>query len=125
MAKRALIVDDEKAARLLWAAVAKEWEIEVVEAEDGRAALNLLRGAGVFDLVVLDVMMPFMDGYEVVKHMREDERLKAIPVIISTANRTTQALAEVPFDDHTIFVNKASGLESIRRGIAKALGAKQ
>ena len=124
MAHRALIVDDERDARLLWATVAKEEGLEVVEAEDGREALDHLRRDPPFDLVVLDVMMPFVDGYEVVKQMREDERLRAVPVIISTANRTTQDLSEVPLDGLTHFVNKSSGLENMRRGIARALGGR-
>src|SRR5438094_2616136 len=108
MAKRLLIVDSEKDARLLWWAVAEDSGLEVVEATDGREALDILRRDPAFDLVVLDVMMPFADGYEVVKQMREEAPLKEVPVIISTANRTTQQLTEVVFDGPTSFVNKSS-----------------
>lgn len=118
---KALIADDEMNARILWKAVAEEAGLEVIEAADGREALDLLKREAPFDLVVLDVMMPFMDGYEVVKEMRGDERLKAVPVIISTANRTTQNLAPFPTEGPTLFVNKAAGLDNMRRGIAKAL----
>jgi len=124
MGKKALIVDDEKDARLLWSAVAEDSGLEVVEATDGREALDILQHDADFALVVLDVMMPFADGYEVVKQMREDDRLKEIPVIISTANRTTQDLSEVTFAGPTSFVNKSSGLANMRRGIDRALGTK-
>jgi two-component system chemotaxis response regulator CheY len=119
-----LIADDEKEARLLWMAVAKAEGLEVAVAEDGREALDLLQRSDPFDLVVLDVMMPFVDGYEVLKQMRGDERLKTVPVIISTANRTTQDLDELPTDLLVAFVNKAAGVENMRRGIAHALGRK-
>jgi two-component system alkaline phosphatase synthesis response regulator PhoP len=122
MAQKMLIADDEKEARLLWTAVAQAEGLEVAEALDGREALDRLKGDDSFDVVVLDVMMPFLDGYEVLKHMREDERLKAVPVIISTANRTTQDLDEMPVDVQLSFVNKAAGVENMRRGISRALG---
>jgi len=124
MPKKVLIVDDENDARLLWSAVATDSGLEVVEATDGREALDILRRDPAFDLVVLDVMMPFADGYEVVKQMREDAQLKTIPVIISTANRTTQELPTAALDGLTSYINKASGLENMRRGIAQALGMK-
>jgi hypothetical protein len=54
--------------------------------------------------------------------MRGDARLKTTPVIVSTANRTTQSLGEITVDEKTFFVNKASGIENMRRGIARALG---
>jgi hypothetical protein len=56
--------------------------------------------------------------------MRGDARLKTVPVIISTANRTTQDLNELPDDILVAFVNKAAGVENMRRGIAQALGRK-
>jgi CheY-like chemotaxis protein len=122
MARKALVADDDKDARFLWAVVAREFELEVVEASNGREALELLAQDIEIGLVVLDVMMPLLTGYKVLHEMRSDDRLKAIPVIISTANRTTQALDEIVVDDRTSFVNKASGIDNMRRGIARALG---
>jgi two-component system chemotaxis sensor kinase CheA len=94
----------------------------VVEAEDGRQAIDILKNDADFKLVILDVMMPYADGYEVLKHIREDERLKEVPVIISTADRTTRGLTGIPVDDKTSFINKAAGLDNMRRGVANALG---
>ena len=54
--------------------------------------------------------------------MRGDDRLKDIPVIMSTADRTTQHLGGLVPDGKTHFVNKASGAENMRRGILRALG---
>ncbi len=123
MPRRILIADDEKEARLLWSAVAESEGFSVVEAPDGRAALDELQGEEKFDLVVLDVMMPFLDGYEVLRQMKEDARLKSIPVIISTADRTTQELEGIFSGPGIFFINKSSGLESMRRGVAKAAAA--
>jgi CheY-like chemotaxis protein len=122
MAPRVLIADDDRDARVLWSAVAEAENLTVVEAEDGREAIRALEENPDFALVITDVMMPLLDGYEVLKFIREDERLKHLPVIISTSDRTTRGLTGVPVDDRTFFVNKASGLDSMRRGVIAALG---
>lgn len=122
MPDRVLIADDDRDARVLWTAVAEAESLEVVEAEDGREAVEILDRDTDFKLIILDVMMPYVEGYEVLKHIRSVERLKEIPVIISTADRTTRGLTGVPVDDKTSFINKASGLDNMRRGITQALG---
>lgn len=122
MSPRVLIADDDRDARVLWSAVAEAENLTVVEAEDGREAIRALEENPDFALVITDVMMPLVDGYEVLKFIREDERLKHLPVIISTSDRTTRGLTGVPVDDRTFFVNKASGLDNMRRGVIAALG---
>ena len=117
-----LIADDDRDARVLWTAVAEAESLEVVEAEDGRQALEILDNDTNFKLIILDVMMPYVEGYEVLKHIRTVERLKEIPVIVSTADRTTRGLTGIPIDDKTSFINKASGLDNMRRGVVQALG---
>ena len=122
MAPRVLIADDDRDARVLWSAVAEAENLTIVEAEDGRQALNALEENPDFALIITDVMMPLLDGYEVLKYIRENERLKHLPVIISTSDRTTRGLTGIPVDDRTFFINKASGLDSMRRGVIAALG---
>lgn len=122
MPERVLIADDDRDARVLWKAVAEAEFLLVVEAEDGRQAIEILDKDSDFKLIILDVMMPYVEGYEVLRHIRQDDRLKDIPVIISTADRTTRGLTGVPVDDKTSFINKASGLDNMRRGIIQALG---
>jgi CheY-like chemotaxis protein len=122
MTLKVLIADDDRDARVLWTAVVEAELLSIVEAEDGRQALEILKSDTDFGLIILDVMMPYVDGYEILKHIRDDERLKDVPVIISTADRTTRGLTGVPVDDKTSFINKASGLDNMRRGVASALG---
>lgn len=57
---------------------------EVVSARDGDEALRLARDTGP-DLAVLDVMMPKLDGFELTRKLREEERTRQIPVILLTA----------------------------------------
>lgn len=123
--ERVLIADDDRDARVLWTAVAEAENLMVTEAEDGRQAMEILERDANFNLIILDVMMPYVEGYEILKYIRTDERLKEVPVIISTADRTTRGLTGIPVDDKTSFINKASGLDNMRRGIAQALDRQQ
>jgi CheY-like chemotaxis protein len=122
MTEKILIADDDKDARFLWKVVAREQGLEVIEVGNGRDAVDTIERDAEISLVILDVMMPLMNGYKVLQQIRAAERTKTLPVIISTANRTTQSLGEVTVDEFTIFVNKASGIDNMRRGIARALG---
>lgn len=79
-----LIVDDEDKNRKLLRHVLNHSGYEVVEAGDGVHALSAL-ARDQPDLVLLDIMMPNMDGYEVCKRMQSDAILAAIPVIFITA----------------------------------------
>jgi len=79
-----LVVDDEEKNRKLLRHVLLHGGYTVIEAGDGVRALSLLRDNPV-DLVLLDVMMPAMDGYEACGHMQADALLRSIPVIFVTA----------------------------------------
>ncbi len=58
--------------------------LTVVEADDGVDALRKLNGGGQLDIILTDINMPIMDGLKLVKRVRSDEALKAIPIIIIT-----------------------------------------
>lgn len=78
---RVLIVDDERLNRtVLRAALTKQGQ-DVVEAADGRQALDRL-AEGPIDVVLLDIMMPVMDGYATLEAIKADPALRHIPVII-------------------------------------------
>jgi CheY-like chemotaxis protein len=80
-AGRVLVVDDGAMnRRVLRAALEREGH-EVSEAADGRAALSLLRD-GPVDVVLLDLVMPEMDGFETLAAIKADESLRHLPVIV-------------------------------------------
>ena len=80
-----LIVDDDETNRYtLSRRLRREGYENLIETADGAAALALLRSRP-FDLVLLDVMMPGMDGYEVLGTMKSDPALSAVPVIMISA----------------------------------------
>ena len=79
-----LIADDNRVNRLLLARGLEQQGHAVVFAEHGREALDLLR-ARPFDLMLLDVLMPELDGYEVLADLKLDPHLRDIPVIMTSA----------------------------------------
>jgi class 3 adenylate cyclase len=80
-----LVVDDNEDNRYaLTRRLAREGYPNVVTADDGAQALELLSGKP-FDLVLLDIMMPNVNGYEVLEKMKADEKLRHIPVVMISA----------------------------------------
>ncbi len=81
---RLLVVDDNKVNRLLLARGLQEQGHQVTFAENGRQALEVLRREA-FDLVLLDILMPEIDGYQVLEALISDPTLRHIPVIVVSA----------------------------------------
>jgi two-component system chemotaxis response regulator CheY len=80
-----LIVDDFSTMRRIVRNLLKEiGYANADEAEDGQIALKMLRGSN-FDFVVSDLNMPNMDGFELLRQIRADEKLKTLPVLLVTA----------------------------------------
>ena len=81
---RVLVVDDNKVNRLLLARTLELQGHHVESAENGRLALARLNDDD-FDLVLLDIEMPEMDGFEVLAQLKEDRALRDIPVIVTSS----------------------------------------
>lgn len=84
MAKKILAVDDEKHIVRLVQVNLERAGYQVVTANDGKEALEKVREENP-DLMVLDVMMPYMDGFEVLQNLRRNPSTRDIPVIMLTA----------------------------------------
>ncbi len=83
-AKRLLIVDDVEDNLFLLEAILTEEGYEVDSAKNGKEALAKIE-ASPPDLVLLDAMMPGMDGYEVTRRIRQNKKIPFIPVLLITA----------------------------------------
>lgn len=81
---RVLVIDDEAPIRLLCRVNLEAAGIDVTEAEDGRAGLEAAQQEGP-DVILLDVMMPGMDGWQVFEALVQDERTSEIPIVFLTA----------------------------------------
>src|SRR5947199_4158315 len=81
---RLLVVDDNKVNRLLLGRSLELQGHSVASAENGRVALEMLRRDG-FDLVLLDMEMPEMDGFQVLERLVNDRQLHDLPVIVTSS----------------------------------------
>lgn len=79
--KRILIVDDSEMARNFHAYILRNMGFDAITAMDGSEALEKFF-ADPFDLVITDINMPLMDGYEFVRRIREEAQFEEIPIII-------------------------------------------
>jgi class 3 adenylate cyclase len=87
-----LVVDDDEANRAMLSRRLVRLGHQVALAENGRQALEKLRAAP-FDLVLLDIQMPEMNGYEVLEHLKADPALRDLPVIVLSASSETDRIA--------------------------------
>jgi signal transduction histidine kinase/CheY-like chemotaxis protein len=82
---KVLLVDDDVRSAFALNKVLRKHGLSVVLANDGQLALQKLAEQGDIELVLMDIMMPVMDGYEAIRRIRADERFKHLPVIALTA----------------------------------------
>jgi hypothetical protein len=83
--KTVLVVDDDVRNIFAITAVLEQHQVNVVYAENGRQALDKLEQEPVVDVILMDIMMPEMDGYEAMRRIRTDPRFARLPIIALTA----------------------------------------
>lgn len=83
--KSVLIVDDVEMNIFALTSYLETLDINVLVAKNGEEAITLLQGGTKPDVILLDMMMPVMDGYETLKVLKESDSLESIPVIAVTA----------------------------------------
>lgn len=101
-----LVVDDDAITRKLLMTILKQnlKIYEILEAQDGQEALETLNKNRDIDFVLLDIIMPGLDGIEILEYMRKDPRFKNIPVIVLSTDETQKTRAiEAGAND---FINK-------------------
>jgi two-component system chemotaxis response regulator CheY len=84
MTKRVLVVEDDAAVSHMIAQILRAEGYESSAASEGRSALAILR-SGSFDVVILDVMLPGMDGISILKSIREEPSLNGVAVLMLSA----------------------------------------
>ncbi|MBI3321527.1 MAG: response regulator [Candidatus Omnitrophica bacterium] len=87
---RILVIDDELKIRSFLKELLEHQEYEVLTAATGPEALELLRTHHSVDLILLDIMMPVMDGYEVYRRLKENAQTRDIPVLVVSAKGERQ-----------------------------------
>jgi CheY-like chemotaxis protein len=84
--KSVLVVDDDPRNIQSLTHLLEDHGVQVYEAENGKAALSWLEGGGQqIDIILMDMMMPEMDGYEATRYLRRNPKFKNLPVVALTA----------------------------------------
>lgn len=83
--RKVLLVDDDLRNSFALSKVLERAELNVLMAENGQAALDVLEREEGVELVLMDIMMPVMDGYEAIRKIREQHRYKELPIVALTA----------------------------------------
>ncbi|MBI9066640.1 MAG: PAS domain S-box protein [Salinivirgaceae bacterium] len=115
-----LVADDVGYNRDYVKGILRETQIHILEAENGEIALKMANENHV-DLIISDIKMPVMDGIELLKNLRQTEKLKDIPVIASTAavmKKEQEAVKEKGFDS---FVVKPFEINDLYKELIKFL----
>ncbi|WP_420264321.1 response regulator [Candidatus Magnetominusculus dajiuhuensis] len=115
---RVLLVEDNVTNRIVAREILKKHGYVVTEAEDGAKALELLEG-GMIDIILMDVQMPVMDGFEATRQIKARQATLAIPVIAMTAHALKGDRArciEAGMDDYiTKPINSVELIEMVRK----------
>ncbi|MBT3786699.1 response regulator [bacterium] len=121
--KTVLIVDDTSFVRTMIRHAINPLEIEILEAENGRVAEEMLSDKPEIDLVILDVVMPVQDGIETLRNLREQKN--TIPVIMLTAKTKKDVLTEAVRLGISAFIGKPFEKEVLRTKIQTILGKEE
>jgi CheY-like chemotaxis protein len=122
-----LVVDDSRVNRMLLARALEAQDCTVTMAEHGRAALELLRArrAPSFDIVLLDLLMPEMDGYEALAQIKADPGLRHIPVIMISAVEELESVIRCLELGATDYLLKPFNAAILRARISGSLAGKR
>ena len=123
--RQVLVVEDQELNRDILGMILEN-DYDVLYAENGAEALDVIREhAKNLSIVLLDLMMPVMDGFEVLSRMRADEQLRRIPVIVLTAEKDAELRAlqlgaadfiTKPFDMHEIILARVARIIELSEG---------
>jgi CheY-like chemotaxis protein len=116
-----LVVDDNRDVRLALSTLLTDEGYEVTEASDGDLGLDAARERKP-DLILLDLMMPRMDGFETLKELKKNENLADIPVVVLTARRGSEDMTLARALGATDYLNKPWNDGGLESAVKNALG---
>ena len=118
--KKILIADDRAPSRELIREILEMAGYQVAEAPDGARALEMARQLSP-DLILLDIEMPFLNGFGVIEKLREDPRFAATPVVALTASAMQGDREKALQAGFTGYISKPVRLAALRAEVARLL----
>ncbi len=114
LSSRVLVADDDPVIRHLVASMLKKDGYTPLEAKDGREAYRILQADSNFRAAIFDMMMPYLEGIDVIRHMRTEKRLMRIPVMMITSERDLKIMTNSFAAGATFFLPKPFTTEQLR-----------
>lgn len=112
--KRVLIADDDPVIRHLVASAVQREGFEVVAANDGREAYRILQSDSDFQAAIFDMMMPHLEGVDIIRFMRTEKRLMRIPTMMMTSERDLKLMADSLSAGAVLFLRKPFTAEQLQ-----------
>jgi CheY-like chemotaxis protein len=103
---RVLVADDDAVIRHLIASTLRKLGYTPVEASDGREAYRILKSDADFKAAIFDMRMPYIEGVEIIRHMRTEKRLMRIPVLLVTSEKDLRVMTNSFEAGATFFLQK-------------------
>ena len=119
-----LLVDDDEDDQCIFIDLIKDirQEVQCFTADDGLQALEKLRElVPAPGLIFLDLNMPFINGFECLERIRQDNRLKTIPVVIFTTSQSDSDRKKAKDNGADLFLSKTADLRSLRDSLRNIL----
>ena len=120
--KTILAVDDEPDILALEEKILKREGYEVLTASDGAQAISLVKTGRNIDLILLDVMMPNINGFEVSQRVRDGGDGKRIPVVFVTAKDDAQSMKEGFSAGGTVYLTKPFTTTQLAKVVGSLIG---
>jgi CheY-like chemotaxis protein len=123
--KTILVVDDDVRNIFALTSLLEEHNIKVVHAENGRAGIELLQSRPDIDLVLMDIMMPEMDGYETMSTIRQIPQFRTLPIVALTAKAMKGDRAKCLEAGASDYITKPVDLEQLFSVLRVCMGSDQ
>lgn len=119
--KRVLIADDDPVIRHLITSALQREGFEVVAATDGREAYRILQSDCDFKAAIFDMMMPHLEGLEIIRFMKTEKRLMRIPAMMVTSEQDLKLMAETLSAGAVLFLRKPFTAEQLQNTLGMLL----
>ena len=121
LSRRILVADDDPVIRHLVAAIVKKEGYTVVLASDGREAYRILQTDADFKAAIFDMMMPHLEGLDLIRYMSTEKRLMRIPVMMITSEPDLKLMANSFAAGATVYLSKPFTTEQLQTTLHKLL----
>ncbi len=115
-----MLIDDSSTNNLLYSSILSDEGYEVIVCDNAKSALKNIEKEKP-SLIILDLMMPGMDGFDLIENLKKNTRLSSIPIIMLTANATVESEKKALSLGVKAFMSKPIGIKEITEAVKEVL----